>query len=113
MSIMIIKGGKASMLGARSKQMDGEKVPGEFAKWDYFGTDPNHLLTLTYDQLSARSTTLFHTHPPVAAAINKLTNYAIGPGLLFRSQPDWQVLGMTKEYAKDWGMQFQKLASQP
>ena len=89
--------------------MTGEKIPGDLNTWDYFGTDPNELLTLNYDILCQRSTTLFHTHPPVAAAINKNTMYAIGDGLHFRSQPDWQMLGMTKEAAKDWGMRFQKL----
>ena len=109
MAIITINGSKVSRIGFNQKQMTGEKVPGEFAAWDYFGTNPNHLLTLSYEQLSSRSTTLFHTHPPVSASINKLTNYAIGPGLVFRSQPDWDILGMTKKQAKDWGLRFQKL----
>jgi len=92
-----------------SSQMTGEKIPGDLRTWDYFGTDPNELLTYTYNVLSERATTLYHTHPPVNAAVNKTTHYAIGPGLVFRSQPDWQVLGIDQEYAKEWGMRFQKL----
>lgn len=108
MSIYIINGGKVQQV-ANAAQMTGEKIPGDLKTWDYYGTNPNELLKLSYDILSQRSTTLYHTHPPVAAAVNKTTTYAIGPGLVFRSQPDWQILGMTKESAKDWGMRFQRL----
>ena len=93
----------------KSKQMTGEKIPGDLDTWDYFGTDPNAILVWSYAILSQRATTLYHTHPPVTSAINKLTNYAIGSGLRFRSQPDWEILGWTKDKAKSWGMQFQKL----
>lgn len=89
--------------------MTGEKIPGDLKAWNYFGTDPNVLLTYTYDILQQRSTTLYHTHPPVSAAINKITTYAIGSGTVFRSQPDWQTLEITREYAKEWGQRFQKL----
>lgn len=108
MAIYIINGNKVQAV-ANSAQMTGEKIPGDLKTWDYYGTNPNELLKLSYDILSQRSTTLYHTHPPVAAAVNKTTTYAIGPGLVFRSQPDWQILGMTKEAAKDWGMRFQRL----
>jgi capsid protein len=106
--ITIIQGGKITQV-KNGKQYTGEKIPGDLAKWDFFGTNPNELLTYSYDLLSQRSTTLFHTHAPVASAINKLSTYAIGSGLVFRSQPDWQILGIDKDYAKDWGMRFQKL----
>ena len=89
--------------------MTGEKMPGDLKKWDYFGTDPNELLSLSYDVLCQRSITLFHTHGPVSSAINKNTMYAIGNGLHFRSQPDFEILGITREAAKDWGLRFQKL----
>lgn len=92
-----------------SKQMTGEKIPGDLNAWDYFGTDPNTLLLYKYNTLCERATTLYHTHPPVAAAINKTQTYAVGPGLKFRSQPDWKTLGIKKDYAKDWGMRFQAL----
>ncbi len=92
-----------------TKQMTGEKIPGDLDTWDYFGTDPNLILLWSYATLSQRATTLYHTHPPVTSAINKLTSYAIGPGLRFRSQPDWEILGWSKDKAKNWGMQFQKL----
>jgi hypothetical protein len=94
---------------AFTKQLTGEKIPGDLDAWDYFGTDPNSLLTLSYGKLSQRSTTLYHSHGPVTAAVNKSDAYAIGPGLVFRSQPDWRMLGVTKEYARDWGMEFQRL----
>lgn len=106
--IFVVNGSGYKSYGV-SKQMTGEKIPGDLDSWDYFGTDPNELLTLNYNLLCQRATTLFHTHPPVAAAINKTATYAIGDGLVFRSQPDWQTLGVTKEAAKDWGMRFQKL----
>lgn len=107
---MIIIENKGKLTYSRvGKQLTGEKMPGDLDAWDYFGTDPNTLLLWSYETLSQRATTLYHTHPPVAAAINKTEMYAVGPGLKFRSQPDWQVLGIKKEYAKDWGMRFQAL----
>lgn len=109
MSIIIYNNGKFSKAAGNSKQFSGEKMPGDLASWDYYGTDPNIILTTTYDILSQRSTTLYHTHPPVTSAVNKMTQYAIGGGLIFRSQPDWETLGITKAAAKDWGMRFQKL----
>lgn len=96
-------------LALNGQQYDGEKIPGDLASWRYYGTDPNEMLKWTYEILSQRSTTLYHTHPPVSAGINKLTTYTIGGGLAFRSQPDWQTLGMTKQAAKEWGIRFQKL----
>ena len=56
----------------------------------------------TYGLLSKRSTTLYHTFGPVTSAIDKQTDYAIGDGLFFRSQPDWRFLGIDKAYAADW-----------
>lgn len=106
--IMVINNGQVQNIG-RSKQLTGEKIPGDLNSWDYFGTDPNLILTYNYDILCQRSTTLFHTHAPVSAGINKSAMYAVGPGLHFRSQPDYKYLGVTKEYAKDWGMEFQSL----
>ena len=108
MSIMIINNGKLQNL-TNHAQLTGDKIPGDLDTWNYFGTDPNEILKLSYDILCQRATTLYHTHPPVTAAINKQTAYAIGNGLVYRSQPDWQTLGITKEKAKDWGMRFQKL----
>ncbi len=90
-------------------QMTGEKVPGDLDSWNHFSTDPNVILRYSYNLLSERSVTLYHTHPPVASAIEKHVQYAIGAGLVFRSQPDWEILGMTKPQAKAWGMQLQKL----
>jgi capsid protein len=53
--------------------------------------------------------TLYHTYGPARAAINKQVEYAVGPGLVFRSQPDFSMLGMTQEQAKEWGKDFQKI----
>lgn len=107
--LVIVKNGQVTYNNMNSRQYDGEKVPGDLKSWNYFGTDPNSILFDTYNILSQRATTLYHTHAPVNAAINKRTTYAVGPGLLFRSQPDWEILGITKDKAKDWGRRFQKL----
>src|SRR4030066_19005 len=108
MFFIVNKNGKVSR-PANATQMTGEKIPGDLLGWNQFGTDPNAILRFSYNLLSERSTTLYHTHPPVASAIEKHTQYAIGSGLIFRSQPDWEILKMTKPQAKDWGMQLQKL----
>lgn len=109
MIVVVNNDGSVSNTFPNTKQMSGESIPGDLNSWDYLGTDPNHLLRYTHDILCQRATTLFHTHAPVSAAIKKTTMYAVGHGLLFRSQPDWETLGMTKEAAKAWGMKFQKL----
>ena len=88
---------------------DGEKIPGDLRGWDVLSSDSNAILEATYDTLSKRSMTLYHTHGPCKAAINKQVDYAIGPGLVWRSQPDWQIIGKSKEWAKDWGKEFQKI----
>jgi capsid protein len=108
MAILVIRNGKVGVM-QNETQLNGEKIPGDLNSWQQFSTDPNIILKYSYGLLSERSATLYHTHPPVAAAIEKHTEYAIGPGLVFRSQPDWTILGMTKERAKEWGMLFQKL----
>lgn len=106
--IIVVNNGQVKTY-ANATQLTGEKIPGDLNSWVYLGTDPNELLAYSYDVLSQRSSTLYHSHGPVAAAINKQTAYAIGPGLVFRAQPDWEILGMTKAAAKNWGQRFQKL----
>ena len=106
MSILIFRNGVAKTGGS----YDGEKIPGDLANWNVLSSDSNEILDSTYGLLSQRSATLYHTYPPVRSAINKLTDYAIGAGLMFRSQPDWSIIpGMTKESAKDFGKDFQKI----
>jgi hypothetical protein len=107
--VIIIYNGKNVKRFSGGSEYDGEKIPGDLDKWDVLRSDPNELLQSTYGDLQKRSMTLYHTHQPSGAAINKQTDYAIGPGLVFRSQPDWSTIGKTKEWAKDWGKQFQKV----
>jgi capsid protein len=88
---------------------DGEKMKGDLDGWTPFDDDPNDFLVGKYDLLARRSTTLYHTYPPLIGAVDKQTDYAIGDGLFFRSQPDYELIGVTKEWARDWGRKFQKL----
>ncbi len=105
---MIFKGGRWSG-NVNGAEITGEKIPGDLANWTALGTDPNQIVNSTYDLLQKRSLTLYHTYGPAASAINKQVQYAIGPGLLYRSQPDWSITGQTPEKAKEWGKKFQKL----
>jgi capsid protein len=90
---------------------DGEKNPGDLAGWFRLltGNSPNDFLYGTYGLVSQSCLTLYHTFGPAAAAVNKHTDYCIGDGLYFRSQPDYDLLGWKKEYARDWARRFQKL----
>ena len=90
-------------------QLTGEKIPGDLSSWAAHGTDPNLLTADTYDLLSKRSMTLYHTGGIPAGAINKNVEYAIGQGLMFRSRPDHEVLGISPNKARKWGLKFQKL----
>lgn len=90
-------------------QYDGEKMPGDLAGWNALSDDSNLILTSTYGELVKRSLTLYHTYAPAIGAIDKQVDYAIGPGLVFRSQPDYTSLNMDRESAKEWGKDFQKI----
>jgi capsid protein len=91
--------------------LTGEKMPGDLAGWArlILGETPNAILLDTYDLISQSCVSLYHTYGPAAAAVNKHTDYAVGDGLYFRSQPDYDLLGWTKEYAREWARRFQKL----
>jgi hypothetical protein len=86
----------------------GEKLPGDLDGWAHLTDDPNDFLRDTYDLLSRRSVTLYHTYPPVAGAVDKQTGYAIGKGLLFRSYPNYRALGRNEDWAREWAQDFQQ-----
>jgi capsid protein len=110
MGIIIFNNGKATRSGTGYGSVyTGEKQMGDLSNMLTYKTDANAILKASYDLLSTRSMTLYHTYGPVKAPINKKTQYAIGPGLVFRSQPDWQTLGWTAEQGKEWGKRFQKI----
>lgn len=109
MPLLIFNNGKVSSKNSYGSSYNGEKQMGDLNNWRILTTDSNDILKGEYDLLSSRSMTLFHTYGPVKSAINKKTQYAIGPGLVFRSQPDFNSLGWTEEEAKDWGKRFQKI----
>jgi capsid protein len=90
-------------------QMNGEKMPGSLSSWDTYTTDSNQIVESTYEELSKRGSTLVHTSGPIANAVAMNTNYAIGSGLIFRSQPDSDILGISNKKLKKWARKFQKL----
>ena len=106
--LLIVDNGKIKRAPSGA-QYDGEKSPGDLNSWDVLSSDSNYILESTYGELGKRSITLWHSHPLARAAIEKPITYAVGPGLVFRSQPDWQMLGQSKEWAKNWGKEFQKI----
>jgi hypothetical protein len=89
----------------------GEKAPGDLAGWLRLltGETPNAFLQDTYPLICQSCLTLYHTFGPAAAAVNKHTDYAVGDGLYFRSQPDYEFLGWKKDRAREWARRFQKL----
>ena len=107
-NIIVLKGNKVYKQKSGA-QITGEKIPGDLDGWEPYIEDINAALKLSYGDLQKRSLSLFHSYPPLASAINKTTAYAIGPGLVFRSQPDWRILGITPDQAKEWGKKFQAL----
>ena len=88
-------------------QYTGEKIPGELKAWQLLESDPNSWLEAGYDDISKKSSTLFHTHPPIASAIQKRLDYTIGKGLKFRSHPDYDTLGVSKEESNDFAKKLQ------
>ena len=59
--------------------------------------------------MTDRSSSLFHSYAPVSSAINKTTAYAIGQGNIYRSNPDYRILNISPQEAKEWGKRFQLL----
>ncbi len=110
MPIITMRNGKFSF-SRSGASYDGEKQMGDLNAWPTFSDDSNDILRGSYGILSERSATLYHTYGPVKSAINKQTNYAIGPGLVFRSQPDFKTLGIDKDFAKEWGKDFQRIVN--
>lgn len=109
MPIIIYKGGKITSR-VSGGQYDGEKIPGDLDSWNVLSSDSNDIIENTYGTLSERSMTLFHTYGPAISAIEKQTVYAIGPGLVFRAQPNWQSIPwMKKTAAKEWGKELQRI----
>ena len=108
MGIAVFRNGKISF-NRTGSSYDGEKDMGSLKNWTVFDADANKLILSTYGDLVERSGTLYNTWAPARGAINKQTDYAVGPGLIFRSQPDWETLGWSKERGRDWGKEFQKI----
>lgn len=108
MSVVVFRNGKVVNY-YNGSQMTGEKIPGDLYSWDTYTTDPNLATINTYETLSKRGLTLYHTSGPIANAVSMNTNYAIGSGLVFRSQPDAEVLGISEKKLKKWAKRFQKL----
>ena len=111
MGILIFRNGKITGNLGTAGVYDGEKQMGDLSNWPVFSSDSNNFLDGTYKTLTERSTTLYHTYPAVRSAVNKQVDYAIGPGLVFRSQPDYSTLGMKKENSVAWGKDFQKIVN--
>jgi hypothetical protein len=106
-AVSVLRGNKFYSYGTGA-QYDGEKIPGDLAGWSELEADPNAFLRQTYGTLARRSTTLYHTYPPVAGAIDKQADYAVGKGLLFRSHPNYRVLGIKPEEARAWARDFEQ-----
>jgi hypothetical protein len=104
--VMINHGRLYTINGAR---YSGEQIAGELDGWDALDLDPNRLTEQTYDLLSQRSNTLYHTYAPVIGAVEKQADYAIGDGLFFRSMPDYETLQVSGEWVREWGRRFQHL----
>jgi hypothetical protein len=106
--IAIFKGGQVIYRQSGS-QITGEKIPGDLETWNTYAIDINDAVTASYEKLSKRSSTLYHSYPPISSAVNKTSFYAIGSGNIFRSHPDYRILGISPDAAKEWGKQFQLL----
>lgn len=89
---------------------DGEKIPGDLYEWLLCSSDPNYIVSSTYGFLCDRSNTLYHTHPLARGAINRQVDYIVGPGLVFKSQPDWRrIPWMRESTAQEWAQEFQRV----
>jgi hypothetical protein len=109
MSLVIYKNGSPTYYSPRSAQYCGDKTGEEFRDWVTFGSDPNDFITCTYGTLVQRCVTLYHTSAIARACVNKPTSYAIGDGLVFKSEVDHKALGMTRKQAEKWQRTFTSL----
>lgn len=92
-----------------SAQYTGEKTGGELRQWTTFTQDANDFLTSSYDVLTRRCATLYHTSAIARACVNKPLTYSIGEGLVFKSAINAQYLGISEKKSKEWSRQFTEL----
>ncbi|NCC65128.1 MAG: phage portal protein [Spirochaetia bacterium] len=109
MPIMVFKNGLLGSSGSAG-QYTGEKIPGDLDGWNVLSSDANKKFYNSYGLMTERSASLYHTYALVKSAVDKQTQYAIGSGLAFRSQPDWNLIpNFDMASAKDWGKDAQQI----
>lgn len=107
--IAYIRNGKLYSRGGGTRQLSDPKMPGDYSGWDIFGSDPNQVMSSNYDMLARMSTSIWHSYPAFKAAVTRFSNFVIGSGMPFVSQPNSEILNMTRENAQAWGLRFQNL----
>ena len=111
MSISILKNGRfSSSSSGSSGTYDGEKIPGDLSAWNVLSSDANKKFYNTYSLLAERSGSLYQTYGPAKSAVDKQVDYAIGSGLIFRSQPEWNMIpNFDRASANDWAKEAQPI----
>lgn len=95
----IISGGGA-YTGATNKR--------SFKDWHTTNADANSAILNDLPALRERSRDLYNNSPAARGAISTINTNVIGVGLLMRSTPDADALGLTEEQAQEWSDRAEK-----
>lgn len=106
--LVVFKDGKMKTHSVGS-QYNGDKFGNDFPDWMTYSPNPNDFILDTYDELSARCATLYHTSSFMRSLVIKPLNYIVGRGIVFKSMPNFEFLGLDREEAKEWGKKFTQL----
>ena len=68
----IFDGKKWKTSNSRGGSYDGSKQMGDLDSMPIFSSNPNKIVNQTYNILSERSTTLFHTYGAVKSAVKRV-----------------------------------------
>lgn len=77
--------------------------------WNTKSRSPKEDILDNLPELRQRTRQLFMNDMLGRAAIMRVVEHAVGTGLQYRSYPNYRVLGITREAARDWGRRAQML----
>jgi lambda family phage portal protein len=79
-----------------------EQMRGPLAGWQPLSASADAHLLPEMDSLRSRAHDLVRNEGLMSGAMTTFADSIIGPGLRLNSMPDWRILGMERDQAKEW-----------
>lgn len=99
----------AGSVGAFPAHDGASRVSSQLASWQPFGGSADTDTLLDLPALTSRSRDLTRNNGIAAGAIQTITDNVVGTGLRLQANPDWLLLGQTKEWAQAWARKVEGL----